>query len=422
MAKHKITTLKNNLRLVTVPMPSVESVTVMVGIGAGSRYETKRINGLFHFMEHMAFKGTKKRPSALAISSEVDGVGGEFNAFTSKEITAYYIKLNAQHKELAFDILSDMLTNSLFGQEEIDREKGVIIEELNMYEDTPTRKVWELFERLLYGDNPMGWDIGGEKKSIQSIRRKDFLAYLNRLYFSQNMVVSVAGKQNEAETIKLTEKYFGGLKGSGKKQTKAIKLDQKKIKTKLVYKKTEQAHFCLGVPGFWYSHPDRFVLGTLATILGGGMSSRLFIQIRERRGLAYYVSCSPDFFTDSGYLLVRAGVRLKKIDEAIKVTLQEFQDLSKQKVTPKELTKSKEFLKGRMLLALEDSGRVASRYSGQLLLEKKIRTPQETVKLIDKITPDDIQRVAREILSPEKLNLAIVGPFKDKARFKKLLK
>lgn len=422
MYQHKLTTLKNGLRLVTIPMPQVESVTVMVGVGAGSRYETKSVNGLFHFIEHMAFKGTKKRPTAFAISSEIDRVGGEFNAFTSKDFTGYWVKLASKHQELAFDILADMLANSLFKPKEIEREKGVIIEEINMYEDTPPRRVYEFFIRLIYGDNPMGWGVIGEKKNIRGIKREDFLSYINRLYYSKNMTVVVAGGVNEDKVIKLARRYFSGLKKSGKKRTKSIKISQRRAKTKLVFKKTEQAHFCLGVPGYWYSHPDRFVKAVLSTILGQGMSSRLFMEIREKRGLAYYVKCEPDFYTDSGYLVVRAGVTLKRSEEAIRVVLNEFQKLMETKVGLKELKKAKEFLKGRLILALEDSQNVASRYSGQILLEKKIRTPEKTMELFDKVTPEDIQRVAKDIFQPKNLNLAIIGPYKDETRFKKLLK
>lgn len=422
MHKHKLTTLKNGLRLITIPMPQVESVSVMVGVGAGSRYETKGVSGLFHFIEHMAFKGTKKRPTAFGISSEVDGVGGQFNAFTSKDFTGYWIKLASKHQELAFDILSDMLLNSLFKAKEIKREKGVIIEEINFNEDTPPRRALEDFIRLLYGDNPMGWDLSGKKENIRQIKREDFLQYINRLYFSKNMAVAVAGKVNEDKVIELARKYFKGLKKSGKKRTKSIKLSQKRPKTKLVLKKTEQAHFCLGVPGYWYSHPDRFVKAVLATILGQGMSSRLFIEIRERRGLAYYVKCEPDFYTDSGFLVVQAGVKLEKVDEAIKVVINEFQKLMDSKVGQKELKKAKEFLKGRLILALEDSQNVASRYSGQILLEKKIRTPEKAMELFDKVTSEDIQRVAKDIFKPKNLNLAMIGPYKDESRFRKLLK
>ncbi|MCJ7792467.1 MAG: insulinase family protein [Candidatus Marinimicrobia bacterium] len=422
MNQHKITTLKNGLRLITIPMPQVESLTVMVGVGAGSRHETKQVNGLFHFLEHMAFKGTKKRPSTLAIATEIDTVGGEFNAFTDKEETGYYLKLAAKHQALAFDLLADMLQNSLFKKEEIEREKNVLIEELNMFEDIPTRQVMEVFVNLIYGDNPMGWDTGGKKETIRQIKREDFLKYIHRLYFPQNMVLVVAGKVVEKEIQSLAKQYFFPIKGKGKKQTKKIKLDQKKSRIKLTFKKTEQAHFCLGVPGYEYSHPDRFVLGLLATILGEGMSSRLFTQIRERRGLAYYVDCSPDFYTDSGYLVARAGVRLKKIGEALQVTLAEFADLVETKVTPAELKKAKEFIKGRFILSLEDSKNVAGRYLNLALLEKKIRTPEEVMALIDQVTAEDIQRVAKDIFKSEKLNLAIIGPYRDEKRFQKKLK
>lgn len=427
MYSHQLTTLPNGLRLITIPMPQVESATVMVGIGAGSRYETKRLNGLFHFLEHMAFKGTKKRPSTLDISTEVDSIGGLFNAFTSKEATAYFIKAAAKHTPLVFDILSDMLTSSLFKPEEIEREKGVIIEELNLYEDTPTRKVWEVFERLLYGDTPMGRGIGGQKENIRQMKREDFIKYINRLYYPVNVVVGVAGKLNQKQVRQLADEYFGLLKKpalslSKGPQTPQIPQKRPRPRTKLVYKKTEQAHFCLGVPSYWYSHPDRFALALLATVLGGGMSSRLFIEVRERRGLAYYVQASPEFFTDSGYLLTGAGVRLKKIEEAIKVVLEQCWQLTAKKVPSKELKKAKEFLKGGLVLALEDSQQVVSRCIGQALLEKKIQTPEETMKLISKVTSEDIQRVAKDIFRSERLNLALIGPYRNQERFERLLR
>lgn len=424
MYQYQFTTLPNGLRLITIPMLQVESTTVMVGIGAGSRYETKRVNGLFHFLEHMAFKGTKKRPSALAIATEVDSIGGFFNAFTSKEATAYFIKAAAKHTSLAFDVLSDILADSLLKPEEIEREKGVIIEELNLYKDTPTRKVWEVFERLLYGDTPMGRDIGGQKENIRQIKREDFLRYINRLYHPANMVVAAAGKLNQKQVKQLADQYFGLPKKPPKtlQPLQPLQSPQAHPRTKLVYKKTEQAHFCLGVPGYQYSHQDRFPLGLLATILGGGMSSRLFIEVRERRGLAYYVQAAPEFFTDSGYLLARAGVRLTKIEEAIKVVLEQFNRLTAKKVGLKELKKAKEFLKGGMILALEDSQQVAGRYLNQVLLEEKIRSPRETIRLIDKVTPEDILRVAKDIFKHRSLNLALIGPYRSKEKFVQLLR
>jgi len=422
MDQYQLTTLKNGLKLITVPMPQVESVAVMVAVAAGSRNETKQVNGLFHFIEHMAFKGTKKRPAAIDIASEVDGVGGLSNAFTDKEMTAYHLKLASKHTELAFDIISDMLTNSLYKEEEIEKERGVIIEELNLYEDTPMRRVQEVFIKLLYGDNPMGWDIGGEKENIRRIKRNDFLDFQEKFYFAQNMVVMAAGNLNQKKIEQLTQKYLGGFRRTGRKVTKKVILSQNLPKIKLVTKKTEQAHFCLGVPGVALAHPKRFAVGVLASILGGGMSSRLWHEIRGKRGLAYYVSTLPEFYTDSGFLMTQSGVRLKKIEEAIKVVLAEFQDLTKKKVSQKELNKAKEYLKGGMILALEDSMQVATRYAYQALLEEKMRTPQEAIKLIDKVTTEDVLQAAQELFQQKNLNLAIIGPYKDKKRFQKLLK
>jgi len=421
VTQHHLTKLKTGLRLITISMPQVESLSVMVGVGAGSRHESRRKNGLFHFLEHMAFKGTHKRPTTLDIASEADSVGALFNAFTSKELTGYWLKIAGRHKPLAFDILGDILTNSLFRSQEIEREKGVIIEELNMYEDLPMRKVEENFERLLYGDNSMGWEVGGRKENIRQMKRRDFTDCLDQLYFPANMVLVAVGKITLAQTKQLAAQFFSQLEKSGQKITKKIKIEQKQPRFDLKTKKTEQAHFCLGVPGVAYGHQDRFVLAVLAVILGGGMSSRLFIEIRERRGLAYYVRCEPEYFTDSGYLVARAGVRLDKVEEAIKVVWEQMNGLCTKPVGDKELKKAQEMIKGQLVLALEDSQVVANRCAAQLLLEKKIRSPQQTMKAIDQVKAADIQRVARALLRPEKLNLAVIGPFQSPARFKKLL-
>jgi len=421
MYTHHLTKLPSGLQLITVPMPQLDSLTVLAGVSAGSRQETRLANGLFHFLEHLAFKGTHKRPSTLAIAGEADSVGAAFNAFTSKEFTGYWMKVASRHKALAFDILSDILTDSLLAPKEIEREKGVIIEELNMYEDLPMRKVQENFERLMYGDNSMGWSTGGGKDQIRQMKRPAFVSALKRFYFSRNMVVAAVGKITPQEATALAGQYFSSLQRAGQKVTKEIKISQAASRLQLQTKKTEQAHFCLGVPGLAYNDKDRFALSVLAAVLGGGMSSRLFIEIRERRGLAYYVGCDDDNFTDSGYLLARAGVRLEKIDEAIKVVIDELVKLTKIPVGDQELKKTQEMIKGRLVLSLEDSQQVATDYAVELLLEKKIRTPQEIMKLIDQVTVADLQRVAKRLLKPEKLNLAIIGPFQSESRFHKLL-
>lgn len=413
--------LNNGLRLITVPMDSVQSATVMIAVGAGSRYETKKINGLSHFLEHMAFKGTKTRPSALLISSIIEGIGGEFNAFTSKDNTAYYIKAAKKHLSLMFDILSDMLLYSLLDSEEIEREKGVIAEEINLYEDTPMRKISTLFEQLLYGDTPLGWDIAGERKVIQALKREDFVEYIDKLYVPGNTVVGVAG--GIPEDIEEIAKNY--LSDWNKKQTgKFEKISGKQSKPQVIvkYKDTEQAHLCLGVPSFARDHKDYYVLQVLQTILGGGMSSRLFIEVRERRGLAYYVRSETSEYQETGNFVTQAGVDLKRISDAIKVILSQYYFIKDNQVKAEELNKAKEFLKGRLILGLEDSKTVSGLYAFQELLKNKIETPKEIMAKIDQVDIDDIQRVAKAIFQKNKLNLAVIGPFKENQQFVKLLK
>ena len=424
---YKKTTLSNGLRLITVPMEHVQSVTVLILVGAGSRYEKKQISGLSHFLEHMAFKGTKRRPSALAISSEIEGIGGEFNAYTSKDQTGFYVKAANKHLAVLVDVLSDMLLNSKFETAEIERERGVIIEEINLYEDTPSRKIGEIYEELLYGDTPLGWDIGGKKETIGKIQRDDFLDYIKGLYAPENTVVVIAGgiKNLSSKIYNLIEKWLGDWRNKTSWSFAAAQDKQLKSAVKVVYKKTEQAHLALGVRGYNFFHPDRYILAVLSTILGGGMSSRLFIQVRERRGLAYYVYSLAEHYADVGHFVSRAGVDLDKIEEAIKVILEEYEKVKsengKWKVENEELTKAKEFLKGRLILELEDSRVMASVFGTSEISEGKVRTPKEIMAEIDKVTLADLKRVASDIFRPEKLNLAVIGPFKDGQKFEKLL-
>lgn len=430
------TKLANGLRLITIPMPQVQSATVLILVGAGSRYEKKETSGLSHFLEHMAFKGTERRPTALAISSEIEGIGGEFNAFTSKDQTAFFVKAAAKHLPQTIDVLADMLLHSRFAAEEIERERGVIIEEINLYEDTPARKIGEIYEELLYGDTPLGWDIAGRRETIAKIQRQDFLDYTQDLYTPENAVVIVAGgideiknKQSFSANEKLQfkiknliEKSFGDWKNKAKRSFEPAGDQQEKPVCKVVFKKTEQAHLALGVRGYHLFHPDRFVLSLLSTILGGGMSSRLFIQVRERRGLAYYVHTAAEHYADVGHLVTQAGVDLKKMEEAIKVILEEYRKVAKAgQVEKKELTKAKEFLKGRLILELEDSKNVASLFGSSELLEGKIRTPAEMIAEVEKVRQEDLVRVAEDIFRPERLNLAVIGPFEDGKKFEKLL-
>lgn len=418
------TALSNGLRIITAPMPGSQSVTVLIMVGAGSRYEEKKINGISHFLEHMAFKGTERRPSALAIASVIDGIGGEFNAFTSKDHTGYYIKAAKKHLPLLVDVLSDMLLHSKFDEKEIEKEKGVIIEEINMYEDTPMRHVGDIYENLLYGDTKLGRDIAGRKEVIKLVKREDFIGYMDRFYGPANTIITIAGGIStfKGSTLQgMVEDYLGNWKKKKVEKPEKVSDSQDKPQVLVKFKDTQQAHLCLGVRSFQLGHVSRYKLGVLTSILGGGMSSRLFIEVREKRGLAYYVRSSNEQYIDVGNFVTQAGVDVERIDDAIKVMLTEFQRIKDDKVTEIELNKAKEYLKGRFILELEDSRNVASLYTTSDLLEGKIKTPEEIMKKIDEVTDEDIRSVARDIFRQNTLNLAIIGPYKDSERFSRLL-
>lgn len=419
--QYKRTILPNGLRVLVIPMPSFESATVMVMVGAGSRYENKKNSGISHFLEHMAFKGTKTRPSAMDIAGIIDGIGGEFNAFTSKETTGYYIKAQTTHVETSLNILADMLTNSLLDPKEIEKEKGVIVEEINMYEDTPMRNLGDVYEGLLYGDTPMGWDTAGTKEVVQSVNRQDFVDYMQSLYSPHNMTVIVAGGVN-GNTEELVSKYFGPMSRFDTITAPKVQDTQDKPAVFIKHKKTEQVHIALGVRTVGLDHPDEDALEVLAGILGGGMSSRLFNEVREKRGLAYYVRTSSDNYTDCGTLVTTAGVDKNRTADAIKVILEELRKIKKPgAISREELIKAKEYIKGHFVLDLEDSRSVADYYAHQELLQEKLTNPEETLRKIDAVTIEDVERVANKYLVSSTLNLAIIGNFEDKKQFEDLL-
>lgn len=414
--------LSNGLRLIIVPMPSFESATVMVMVGAGSRYETEANNGISHFFEHMAFKGTTKRPSAMAIASLVDGIGGEFNAGTGKETTGFYVKSSNTNVKLSLDLLSDMLTDSLLDAKEIEKEKGVIIEEINMYEDIPMRKIGDIYEQLLYGDTPMGWDIAGTKKVIKKTTREDFVNYMKSLYSPHNMTVVVAGGVDEKKVEELVEEYFGKMSRFDSLVANKVLDSQSKPALLIKDKKTEQVHIALGFRAVSLDHEDRYPLEVLSAILGGGMSSRLFEEVREKRGLAYYVRTSSDNYTDCGTLVTTAGIDSTRVEDAIKVILAEHARIKeKGSLTADEIRKAKEFLKGHFVLDLEDSHSVASFYASQELLEKRLENPDEVNGRIEAVTIDQLEKVAEKYIVQETLNLAIIGNVGDGQKFEKLL-
>lgn len=409
-----ISTLPNGLRVVSVPMDT-QSIAVLVLIGAGSRYEDKRENGIAHFLEHMMFKGTKNRPSALLLAQELEGMGAAYNAYTAKDQTGYWIKAAAHHKEKLLGILSDMTMHSLLSSEEIEREKGVIIEEINMYEDMPIRKIGSVYEELLYGDTPLGRDIAGTKETVQSFKRNDFTAYMDRFYRPNHAVIVIAGAQGVSQEE--AERYFGAWQQQPVSSFDPQKESQNKPAVRIDGKKTEQTHLCLGFRAFGFADPRRYVLGLLSVVLGGGMSSRLFHEVRERRGLAYYIRTSTSKYQDVGNLVAQAGIDHRKVEEAVKVIQEEYYKMSRKitGITDKELKRAKEFVKGHFILSLEDSHEVASLFAESLLLEGRIRKPEEIISGIDAVNPEEVTLLAGELFTPERLNLAGIGPFDKKA-------
>ena len=420
---YRLNKLSNGLRVLTVPLPSMKSSTITVWVKTGSRNETKQIGGISHFLEHMVFKGSKKRPSAKKIAVVIDSIGGEFNAGTTKEWTNFHIKARNEALPIAFDVLSDMVLNPLLKPKDIEREKGVILEEWAMYEDTPMYKIGDVFENLIYKDNPLGRDIIGTRDSIKNVKRVDFVRYRKVHYGIDNLLITVAGGAKEKDVLKLTEEYFGSLKNNNKEKVKKFKTNQKKSRVLLYPKKKEQAHFILGFLGNQMGSKDRFIESVLAVILGRGMSSRLFTEVREKRGLAYAVRTSSDRYVDTGYIGTYAGADIKRIDEAIKVILSEHYELASGKniITKDELKKAKEYIKGHLALSLEDTRAVGSFFGIEELLLGKTETPEDFFKGIDKVTIDDVLRVAKECFVPERLNLAIIGPYKNQKRFEKLV-
>ncbi len=432
------TTLPNGLRVIAASMKDTQTVTVIVAVAAGSKYETKKINGLSHFLEHMLFKGTKKRPKTKDISEALDAIGGEYNAFTGKERTAYYAKVDARHLPLALDVVSDIFLNSKIDEKEIERERGVILQEINMYEDTPMAQVGDIFEDLLYGDQPAGWEIIGSKENIARLKRQDFMNYLQKNYTPSKTVVCVAGnlgtssgsflgKTGDAAEKKVFQKVsdiFSKMKRRSPGRKEKVIERQAGPRIKIKKKKTDQVHLILGARAYDVFHPDRFVLSLLANILGGSMSSRLFLSVRERLGLAYYVKSSYEGYTDSGYLAVSAGVDTdpSKAGKTVKTILGELRKIRRTRVGKKELQKSKDNLRGKMALSLESSDEVASFLAEQELSKEEIQTPEEIMKQVEKVSADDIMRVAGKIFVDNKLNLALIGPVDDKKGLEKILR
>ncbi|MDI6591770.1 MAG: pitrilysin family protein [Patescibacteria group bacterium] len=418
----KKTTLKNGLRIITVPQKGTQAVTVLVLVGTGSKYENKETNGISHFLEHMYFKGTKKRPTSLAVAETLDKVGGIYNAFTGEDYTGYFAKVAFPHFDLALDWVSDIYLNSLLPEKEIEKEKGVIIEEINMLYDTPTSYIEILWNKLLYGDQPAGWPITGTKENIARITRKDLFKYMKSQYAASNTIICVVGKIKESEVISKVKKCFSKIETKKSKEKSPVIEKQTKPNCLLHFRQTDQTHLALGVRAFNLFHSQRYTQELLGIILGGMMSARLFMEVRGKLGMAYYIHTDVSSDPDTGSLVTLAGVDNEKVDKAISTILKEYKKITEKKVPKDELKKAKNYTKGKMALILETSDALSSFYGLQELLEKKILTPEEIYKRIDQVTQSDILKVAKEIFQPKKLNLVLIGPFKNKEKFQKLLK
>jgi predicted Zn-dependent peptidase len=412
-------TLDNGLRVLTADLPHAQSVAVMVMLAAGSRYETAETSGIAHFAEHMFFKGTERRPSARQIAGEIDAIGGEFNAFTGKESTTYYVKCAADHRDIALDVVVDMLRNSRFAEEEIEREKGVIVEEMNMYYDTPRDFIGGVYEALLWGDQPLGWDIIGRKETIRDATRDTFLGYLDRWYKPSRMVLGVAGRIGDG-LLERAQELLGDLADADTGEP-APAAPHTNGRVRVFTKQSEQAHVSLGVHSRPLNHPDRYAIQLLATALGGGMSSRLFTEVRERRGLAYYVYGLNHSYTDAGTLYSQAGVDIGRIDDAVSTIAAELRNIAAEPLPAEELEKARNFAKGRFVLQLESPQGLMMFGLRKEVLERRLPDPEEVVRGLDAVTSDDVARVASELIADDRLRLAVIGPFDDADRFEKLL-
>ncbi len=424
--KYNKKVLSNGLTIIEVPSSDAESVVVDFFVKTGSRSETAKENGISHFLEHFLFKGSRKYPSAMAISEVVDAIGGEMNANTGKEYTQFYIKAASKHLPLIFGILTDMIQNPLLDKEEMKREKGVIMEEINMYKDMPMVEIDNVLERTMWPKDALGRDIAGTKKIVAKFSRQMFADYINRHYQTPNILLGVSGKYNAKQLSQLIQKYW-----QSRKRTVLFKKDsphwirvkdkQSTPRIKIDYKDTKQAHLALGFKGFAYGDSRNSAVSVLAAVLGGGMSSRLFTEVREKRGLGYYVRSSQGNYQDTGSFTVSAGVQVDKITEALKVILVELKKIKGTPVGEKEIQKAKEYIKGKTVLALEDNQVRLDWFLERTAFYKKIEIPEEVFKRIDAVSAKDIAKVAKQLFVNKGMTLAIIGPYKTDRNFRRNL-
>ncbi|MBP7700919.1 insulinase family protein [Candidatus Woesebacteria bacterium] len=432
MIKHKHSKLSSGLQIIQIPMAGVESVTVLALCNTGSRYETPSEEGIAHFFEHIVFKGTTNYPDPQLLAGAIDAIGADFNAFTSKEYTGYYVKSSSKHIEKSLDVVSDMLFSPMIREEDISREKNVIIEEINMYQDSPMSLAGTLFERMVFKGSGLSHDVLGSKETVSSIKRSHFLKFLKKWYSPENMVLVVAGDDKvvtSQKTLDLVKKYFSKAheqRNSGRVDTaeltaKEIKISKQRLH--IEYKKTEQAHLVLGWPGLNKDDDKKYALTLLSVALGGNMSSRLFTEVREKRGLCYYVRTEADFYHNTGIFGASAGVDPSRIEEAIEVIIEEFKNVANgtRSITIEELKKAKDYLNGTTVLSLEDSRSVAQFFGLKQILSNEIITPAEVLEKFDKVTLAQVNDIAKQLILENEVRLTVIGPYKSDKKFKKLI-
>lgn len=412
--------LKNGIRVLGIPMKSTQAFTALVLVRAGSKYETKTTNGTAHFLEHMIFKGCREYPSVRAITETLDGLGAEYNAFTAKELTGYWVKVAGQNAPRALDIVAAMLKEPLFPAQEFERERGVVMEEINMYFDTPPRFIYDLWEEVLWGDQPAGWHVSGTPETIKGLKRGALLEYFDLHYTGRSAVVVMAGLM-DAKILNQARRLFSGIRAGQSSEFPKIKEEQKKPALRLHFKKTDQTHIALGFRGVDIEHPARYALSVLATILGGTMSSRIFLRVRDKLGLAYSIRTQASFDTESGYLVTSAGVRNEKVGDAIGAVLGEYRRISKTAPGAQELKKAKDAMIGHFVLDLEQTDEVASYIGTQETLLGKVVEPEQEIRRLRQVTSGDVLRAARTFFRPERLNLAVIGPFNNPGVFRAMV-
>ncbi|MEI6478432.1 MAG: pitrilysin family protein [bacterium] len=421
--KHTIIqhTTSNGISLVVVPLPATAAVTAIVLMEVGSRYESDHQRGLAHFAEHMVFKGGRKFLTAQQIAQTLDAVGGEFNAFTAQEFTGFYTKTAGNHLELGLDVLSDMVLHATFPEEELTKEKGVIVEEINMYEDMPMRKVDQVLADLVYGDSPLGRPITGTKESVTAFTAEDFRDYRKQFYMGSKCTVIIAGAVEFDQAKEMVERFFAELPQGEGYEPEVAEYQATEKRVRLEHKASEQTHLMLVTKGYPIAHPKKYPYRLLATILGGNMSSRLFTSVREQQGLCYYVRAMPDSYRETGMLVASAGVDNARLPQAVAAIMVELRKIREELVTPEELDRAQQFLLGKMLLSLEDSEQVAEFYGMQSLLEKGIEDTESIEKKILAVTAEEIREVAQELLQEQWLRLAVIGPQEDADGLSQLL-